>query len=146
MKKGEVKQYIIPDDLDDNDFSITFDNSKTIGFQIGLSIDEKAFMQMADPGEEHNIYGRLPHNVNITIIFNSNQQYNTTIEVGRTYIYEPGDVININKIIFDRNQWSKIIDEETQLSKFKGYLEVIATKYNTKEESAYFDKEEEFDT
>lgn len=135
MQKGEIKQYIIPDDIINNNYQISFNQLPPyLGYQIGISIEEKAFMEIANPGDlQNNI---LPENVKMIMFFTDQQNpINNIIEIGRTYIYEPGDTINLNSISFDSTQWDK--------TDKKGYLEVIVTNYNKNTEDNYFNQKEE---
>ena len=145
IKKGQIKQCIIPDDLDLNTYSLSLEKDDDLeqgflGFQIGFSIEEKAFMQIAN----HPI-SNIPKNISMILNFSDGTSINNEIEIGRTYMYEPGDLVNLSSISFDKNQWDEVIkDEETNLPKFKGYLEIIATSQNTKNETDYLDQQEEF--
>ena len=134
--RGRIEQYIIPDDMDIN-FGIDF--NATLGYQIGISIEEKAFMQIANPGVDDAEKGRFPKNVEMTMYFQNDSSINNIIEIGRTYMYEPGDIINLTRIEFNPSQWENMENKE-----YVGYIEVITIDQNIKEEEEYFDIQAEF--
>ena len=140
MKKGEVKQYIIPDDLNFNASSASISLEKdeeqnSLGFQIGFSIEEKAYMEIADPN--------VPKSISMIFNFRQNNSVNNKIEIGKTYIYEPGDTVNLQSIQFDKNQWYDQNKNEFKTN-YKGYLDIIVTSQNNKKEEDYLDQQEEF--
>lgn len=125
FRTGKIEQIVFPiaetaPTGERNVYSLNL--NPNLGYQIGISIEEKAFMFQNKPNDDNHF--------RLKFIFQNGSSYENEIEIGKTYIYEPSNIVNLTGIEFSPCYWKEqetiTIDSQEYICPIgKAYLEIM---------------------